>query len=172
MADHIIKNSLLKAKVSDHGAELRSLVSLKSNSEIMWQADPKYWGRTSPVLFPIVGGLWEKKYTYKGESYSLSQHGFARDMDFALVKEAEDELVFELCANEETLKKYPFSFSLKIGYKLEGAKLTVSYIVKNAGTGDMYFSIGAHPRLTVILATTPCCLKKAARHARIRLDRA
>ena len=126
MAEHILKNSFIAIKVSDHGAELKSLVKADSGKEFMWQADAKYWGRTAPVLFPIVGSVWNGEYKVNGVSYKLSQHGFARDMEFSLVKEAEDELVFELTQNEETLKKFPFKFSLKIGYKLVGSKVVVS----------------------------------------------
>ena len=62
MAEHVLKNDELQIRVSDHGAELRSLTKAGTGKEFMFQADPKYWGRTSPVLFPIVGGLWENKY--------------------------------------------------------------------------------------------------------------
>ena len=145
MAEHILKNSYISIKVSDHGAELKSLVKADSGKEFMWQADAKYWGRTAPVLFPIVGSVWNGEYKVNGVSYKLSQHGFSRDMEFSLVKEAEDELVFELKDNEESLKKFPFKFSLKIGYKIVGSKVTVSYTVSNPDDKEMYFSIGAHP---------------------------
>lgn len=145
MAEHILKNSFIAIKVSDHGAELKSLVKADSGKEFMWQADAKYWGRTAPVLFPIVGSVWNGEYKVNGVSYKLSQHGFARDMEFSLIKEAEDELVFELKDNEESLKKFPFKFSLKIGYKLVGSKVVVSYKVSNPDDKEMYFSIGAHP---------------------------
>ena len=145
MSEHILKNSYISIKVSDHGAELKSLVKADSGKEFMWQADAKYWGRTAPVLFPIVGSVWNGEYKVNGVSYKLSQHGFARDMEFSLVKEAEDELVFELKDSEESLKKFPFKFSLKIGYKIVGSKVTVSYTVSNPDDKEMYFSIGAHP---------------------------
>ena len=126
----------------------------------MWQADPKYWGRTSPVLFPIVGGLWENKYAYKGVTYSMPKHGFARDMDFTLVSEADDELVFELHDNEETRKMYPFAFTLRIGYKLTGSKLDVTYTVVNDNEGTMCFSIGAHPAFNCDLTTDKLLFEK------------
>ena len=165
MSEHIIKNDIISATVSDHGAELRSLVILKSNKEVMWQADPKFWGRTSPVLFPIVGGLWGNKYSFKGETYSLPKHGFARDMDFELVSETKDELVFELQDNEETRKVYPFSFTLRIGYKLTGAKLEVKYEVFNNNTDSFYFSIGAHPAFVCNLNTDKLLFEKDGKPA-------
>ena len=74
MAEHILKNSFIAIKVSDHGAELKSLVKADSGKEFMWQADAKYWGRTAPVLFPIVGSVWNGEYNVNGVSYKLSQH--------------------------------------------------------------------------------------------------
>ena len=76
----------------------------------MWQADPAFWGRTSPVLFPLVGNYWQKKSRFAGRPYEMGQHGFARDMDFSLLSQTGDELVFELRDNEATHAKYPFSF--------------------------------------------------------------
>ena len=52
---HIIENDKLKVVVADHGAEIRSIVRKRDGLEMMWQADAAYWGRTSPVLFPLVG---------------------------------------------------------------------------------------------------------------------
>lgn len=33
-----------------------------------------------PILFPICGNLPNNIYTYKGNEYTLKQHGFARDL--------------------------------------------------------------------------------------------
>ena len=79
----ILSNAVLTVEVSGHGAELQSI--RKNDVEYLWQGDPAYWGRRSPVLFPIVGSVWEKKYRVDGKEYELGQHGFARDMDFELV---------------------------------------------------------------------------------------
>ena len=97
------------------------------------------------VLFPFVGAVKNKTYTHEGKSYSMGQHGFARDMEFTLVSRKEDEIFFELRADAATLQKYPFHFALRIGYRMEGQALTVSWTVKNEGEERMYFSIGAHP---------------------------
>ena len=39
-----------------------------------WCGDPKYWGRTSPVLFPFVGAPKNKEYRYEGRTYPMGQH--------------------------------------------------------------------------------------------------
>ena len=138
-----ISNKQLTIQVSPHGAELCSIVA--NGKEYLWQADPAFWKRHSPVLFPIVGSVWENEYRNEGIPYTLTQHGFARDMEFTLISEKEDEVRYRLVSNEETLHKYPFPFCLEIGYRIQGKKIEVMWEVKNTGDKVMYFQIGAHP---------------------------
>jgi len=140
---HTLKNNVLTVTVSDHGAELQSI--RKGETEYLWQGDPVYWGRRSPVLFPIVGSVWEKRYRVNGKEYGLGQHGFARDMDFTLVSASDTEVRYRLESDEETLKKYPFQFVLEIAYRLHGSSLDVIWEVVNPSDGEIYFQIGAHP---------------------------
>lgn len=138
-----LKNELLSIKVSSHGAELSSLVC--NGKEYLWQADPAYWGRHSPVLFPIVGRVWENIYRIGDAPYSLPQHGFARDMEFQLIHESENELRYRLTHTEETLAKYPYPFVLEVGYRISGREVEVIWQVTNPSGEDIYFQIGAHP---------------------------
>lgn len=138
-----ISNKQLTIQVSPHGAELCSIVA--NGKEYLWQADPAFWKRHSPVLFPIVGSVWENEYRNEGIPYTLTQHGFARDMEFTLISEKEDEVRYRLVSNKETLHKYPFPFCLEIGYRIQGKKIEVMWEVKNTGDKEMYFQIGAHP---------------------------
>lgn len=140
-----LSNEKLTIRVSDQGAELSSIVANATGREYLWQADPTFWKRHSPILFPIVGGVWEGEYRHEGKKYNLSQHGFARDMDFTLIHESANELLYALESNPETLKVYPFPFRLEIGYRLEGSTVEVLWTVKNPGDSDLYFQIGAHP---------------------------
>ncbi|MFW2441896.1 aldose 1-epimerase family protein [Aliarcobacter butzleri] len=144
-----IKNSFIKAKIKSFGAELNSLQKIDNDFEYIWQANSQYWARHSPVLFPIVGRLKDDSYFYKDKKYSLSQHGFARDKEFELIKKGEDFIEFILKNDEETLKNYPFLFELNISYKLEKTKLIISYKVKNRSEDRLYFSIGAHPAFNI-----------------------
>ncbi len=144
MNTYTISNSYLTAKFTTLGAELISLQNM-NNREYIWSADPKFWKRHSPVLFPLVGKYKDNKCIYQGKSYELPQHGFARDMDFQLFSQKNDEIWFRLVSNEETLAKYPFSFELLCGYVLENKRLTVKWKVINSQEETMYFSIGAHP---------------------------
>ena len=96
-----VSNQELTIRVSEHGAELSSIVANATGKEYLWQADPAFWKRHSPVLFPIVGSVWKAEYRNEGTVYPLSQHGFARDMDFTLIDEAENELRFALESRSE-----------------------------------------------------------------------
>lgn len=138
-----LSNSELQIMVSAAGAELCSIMC--NGKEYLWQADPAYWNRHSPVLFPIVGRVWDNTYRCEGGTYSLGQHGFARDMEFSLVSVSDDEVWYRLTDNEETLRKYPYNFCLEIGYRIEGKKIHVMWRVANSGDREMYFQIGAHP---------------------------
>lgn len=145
MAIHIIENEFIRVEIESFGAEIKSLYGKKTEREYMWYGDEKFWGRTSPILFPFVGSVKEKKYKYKDKEYEMGQHGFARDMEFETVSKSEEEVCFCLRATEETKKKYPFDFCLQVAYHLEKNKVKVGWKVINEGNEVMYFSIGGHP---------------------------
>lgn len=140
-----IKNEEITLQISSLGAEMKSLKDNQTGVEYLWQADPKYWGRTSQVLFPLVGNYKERETIFEGRSYFLSQHGFARDMEFEVLLEKEQEIWFVLKSTEETLKIFPFKFCLSLGYRLKGRCVEVLWKVENTDTKKMYFSIGGHP---------------------------
>lgn len=141
----VIENEFLKVGVNDFGAELCSIFDKAKNQEAIWQADPAFWARHAPVLFPFVGKVNGGFYTHKGIKYPMGQHGFARDKAFEYSGGDEKTIIHILKADEETKKVYPFGFELKITHSLEGRTVKVSYEVKNSGGETMYFSIGAHP---------------------------
>lgn len=142
---HYLENDVLKITVDTHGAELSSIINKKENKEMLWQGDPEYWGRRSPVLFPVVGKYKNGKTTYEGTEYSLGQHGFARDSEFTLIEKTETRLAFELTSSKETLAKYPFKFRLICSFELQNDKIIVGWNVENIDDKKIYFSIGAHP---------------------------
>ncbi len=132
-------------QLAEGGAEIKSVVTKATGYENMWQADPTIWGRTAPVLFPIVGKLKNNSYSFEGKQYSLPQHGFARDKIFKIISQSENNVVFELRADEEMKKVFPFNFVLQIEFTLNKNILTTNYTVKNSGENEMYFSLGTHP---------------------------
>lgn len=139
-----IANKNLEAAINHKGAELISLKTM-SGTEYIWEGNVGFWGKHSPVLFPIVGTLKDNTYIYNGHSYTLPRHGFARDMDFRLIEKKDDLAVFSLCYSEETLEVYPFPFELQLVYTLEEKGLSIGYRVINKGNDPLFFSLGAHP---------------------------
>ena len=73
-----LENEILYVEMVEHGAELTRIYNKKTGAEILWNADPKFWKRHSPVLFPNVGKTWHNVVKIQGEQYPTSQHGFAR----------------------------------------------------------------------------------------------
>lgn len=142
---HYLENDILKITVDTHGAELSSIYRKDERREMLWQGDPEFWGRRSPVLFPVVGKYKNGKTTYEGKEYFSGQHGFARDSEFTLVEKTEDKLSFELLSNEETLKQYPFRFRLVCSFELNNDRIIVGWNVENIDDKTICFSIGAHP---------------------------
>ena len=140
-----LQNQWLSIGIKKKGAELCSIFSLEKKIEYIWQADPKYWGRHSCILFPIVGRLKNGQFTQDGIDYSIAQHGFVRDLDFEVISQNETYLSMGLRSNEETLKMYPYHFSIEINYTLDGHRLSIEYVVGNNDSQMMPFSIGAHP---------------------------
>lgn len=143
-----ISNEQITLQVSSAlGAQIKSLI--KNNTEMMWQGDPKYWGRTSPVLFPFVGKLKDNQYQSEGKIYPMTQHGFLRDRCFDLVSSTVDELVYQYKSTAGDYGNYPFKFICTISYKLVGDELITSYEVVNNDSKQMSFQIGAHPAFNI-----------------------
>lgn len=142
---YILRNDDLVVYISNQGAELMSVKNVKNKTEYIWNGDPDYWNRRSPLLFPIVGELNGQVYRYKGKEYRMPRHGFARNMLFSKSVETEDQIWFALDSNEETKKMYPFDFHLAVRYRLRGKILEVRWVVTNRDSETMLFSIGGHP---------------------------
>lgn len=143
MAVYSLSNSKISITVNSFGAELTSFKA--GGTELLGQAEKSVWQRRAPVLFPIVGKLKNNQITYNQINYNINQHGFARDSEFVFIEQSSSVLEFELTANEESLKVYPFHFSLRIRYELKANKVEITYTVFNSGGEESFFSIGAHP---------------------------
>ena len=144
-----ISNDRLAVTVNEKGAELQSLQL--DGREYLWQADPKFWSKRSPVLFPIVGELKDGKYLFAGKEYKLPRHGFARDKTFDVKQLNAGSVIFTLASDEETFNVFPFHFDFQIEYTLGDVEIFCTYIVHNAGSDVMFFSVGGHPAFNVPL---------------------
>ncbi len=144
-----ITNDFLEATINEKGAEL---VSLRANEiEYIWQADPQYWGRHAPILFPFVGRLKDNQYSYQGKTYPMGQHGFARDKEFKVLEQTKEKVTLVLTSDEETKKVYPFDFSLTVSYEIWGEGVRIRFDVENTGEEEMIFALGGHPAFNIPL---------------------
>ena len=160
----IIKNDKLCVAISPKGAELQSIKDT-NGKEYLWQADPRFWERHSPILFPIVGSLWNGRCHINGKTYEMGRHGFARDCNFELVGKGVSKAVFAFSNNEETLKRYPYQFNLAISYKLDDNQIHVTWHVENTDDKTIYFQIGGHPAFNL-----PDLQPEEPIHGRLRFD--
>jgi len=146
-----LENEHLRIDINSKGAELNSLYNKKFQLEYMWSGDPAFWNKKSPVLFPIVGTLKGNTFYFNENTYHLSRHGFAREMEFALTSQTDSSITLSLEDTAGTLEVFPFHFRFDIGYSILGDKLYVLYRVINRDNGPIYFSVGGHPAFKVPL---------------------
>ncbi|MCM1517460.1 MAG: aldose 1-epimerase family protein [Pseudoflavonifractor sp.] len=146
-----ITNKYITVTVDTHGAELQSIINNRTGQQYLWQGDKRYWGRRSPVLFPFVGAVANGHYRYADKEYPMTQHGFARDMEFTPMTQPSDDseevnsLWFFVESSDKTREIYPFDWRLEIGYIVDETRITVCWRVINKSTSAMPFQIGAHP---------------------------
>lgn len=146
-----LENNELKIAIAEKGAELQSIFNKETQLEYLWEGDPAYWGKKSPVLFPIVGTLKNNQFSHNGDSYPLSRHGFARDKTFKVAESSSTRVSLTLDADAETLAQYPFLFRFSIVYEINKNKLSCTYQITNIDVKPMYCSVGAHPAFKVPL---------------------
>ena len=138
-----IRTAGISAAIDAHGAELVSLRDA-AGEELLWQAGPE-WPRHAPVLFPIVGRLADDTLRHDGKTYSMGQHGIARDSLFTLAEKTPERVVLRLTECAASLAQFPFGFVLDMIYAVEGASLTVTARITNPGETVLPCGIGAHP---------------------------
>ena len=159
-----LQNEQLSVVISEKGAELQSIKDA-NGKEYLWQADPNFWPRHSPILFPIVCSVNNDTYRIEGKEYHLPRHGFARDTEFKLIAQSERKVTFALESSEETKMVYPYDFTLSISYILDDKKIGVIWHVLNTDTQEIHFQIGGHPAFNV-----PGMKTGENQYGRIRLD--
>lgn len=146
-----LENETLEILVAAKGAELQKIYNKHTELDYLWSADPAFWGKHSPILFPIVGTLKDGSYIFNNQTYHLPRHGFARDQEFTVLNHSDTEILLSLRQSEATLEVYPFIFELQIKYTLLENRVQVDYDVINEDDKTLWFSIGAHPAFRVPL---------------------
>lgn len=152
---YTIKNESLSVTIDTLGAQMQTITSA-DGVEYLWYGDPKYWGSRATNLFPYVGRMTNGTYIYRGKTYQMGPHGFARNMEFTAQQESNACVTFTLTDDETTRACYPFQFAFSVIYELSGPQVKITYRVENKGTDVMYFGLGGHPGFRLPLEEGKC----------------
>ena len=139
-----LRSTTVEIIINPLGAEIQQLKHA-THGNILWQKNDQIWNRFAPILFPIVGRLMNDQYTLNDQTYTMRQHGFARDQVFQVIEHSEDSITLRLTDNEQTLAQYPFRFELLVKYTLYQDKLEIEHRVTNLDVKELYYSLGGHP---------------------------
>ena len=148
MPNILLKYGATTAVIQRKGAQM---VSFKGNDgrEVIWQADPKIWGDSSPVLFPICGMAKDDHVIIDGVAYPMEKHGFCLTPEFEIAKQGDDFVDLVLMPNEESRPQYPFEFVFHVIYTLRENGFRTDYVVENKSDKVMPFCVGGHPGFNV-----------------------
>lgn len=102
-----------------------------------------------PFLFPIFGRLTDWKYTWEGQEYSMSIHGFGHTSVWQVAAHTENQLVLVLEASEETLSQYPFRFRVTLTFRVENGTVSILQKYENLDSKVMPYNFGFHPYFRV-----------------------
>jgi galactose mutarotase-like enzyme len=140
----VIRSEGLVAEISRHGAELIRLQD-RDGKDLLWNGCEKWWTGRAPLLFPIVGRLPNDTATIDGETFSMRQHGFARNRQFSVVGAGASECILRLASDDATRQQFPFDFVLEVAFVIAGSALRIGATVFNQSSRAMPVSFGFHP---------------------------
>lgn len=132
-----------RATIALRGAEITRWRA--AGTDLLWSADPAWWPRTAPVLFPIVGRVRGGELRVGDVAYPMGVHGFAAAQRFTVEATASSEATFVLRDDETSRAVFPFPFRLSITYALGEATLETRCEVHNPGDVPLPYALGLHP---------------------------
>ncbi|GGB26661.1 aldose 1-epimerase [Sphingomonas metalli] len=139
-----IRTDAVSAAINPFGAELTHLRDT-DGAELMTDADPAFWPKHAPILFPVVG-VTNGGIRIDGTTYPMTKHGFARDLAFAVSEQGDDHAVFTLSDSAVTRAIYPFAFRLEVSFRVEGATLSIAArIINPDAERTLPAQFGFHP---------------------------
>lgn len=144
-----ISNNQLAVTISPIGAEVHSIKDVNTQCEYLWHGDAQWWSGHSPILFPIVGGLWNGTCRVDGQELHISKHGFVRRAPWRVVCVEADKAVFEFVSTVGTFAIFPYAFRLTATYSLDDRKLRAEFCVENLGGSPFCFQLGGHPAIAL-----------------------
>ncbi len=142
-----LQNNNLVMEISEVGAEIHSLYNTKTGVQYIFDGNPVFWPRHTPLLFPVTGPLAQGKVEAKGNTYTMPVNGFARDLSFSTVEKTQHQATFVLQADERTRAFYPFEFSLTVTHTLLENGYTSSAVIK--AQEDLSCTFGWHPAFSL-----------------------
>lgn len=149
MKSIVISNGQIEAVIlPDFGG---TVAHLKVNGTEILRMDEGLLGVSNtlaggiPVLFPFVSATPGNEAVFRGESYTMPNHGFAKDLPFDIVSAESAKCEILLKSTEVTRRYYPYEFEFRLIYEIIGNEFKTTMAVKNAGDVEMPFAAGFHP---------------------------
>lgn len=106
-----------------------------------------------PVLFPICGNLPDDSLPLASGTYTLKQHGFARNLPWTIeLLDDQSGVRLSLVDTADTRAAYPFAFRVQMDVRPVASALEIVTTVTNTsaeGGEAMPFSFGLHPYFNV-----------------------
>ena len=139
---YTVTDGKLTVAVTTDGAQIRS-IRTSDGTEYIWSADPAWWPKSAPIMFPICGGLKDDRFTHNGKTYTLAKHGFT-GREFAVESHTADTLTLFIKESADTLAMYPFHFIFRVTFAVKNGTLSVTYTTVNTGDETLYYADGGH----------------------------
>ena len=138
----------------ERGGVITNWVS--DGKEILYFDEKRFRDKTKsirggiPILFPICGNLSTSSSVFGKDYLQLTQHGFARDLQWQYsFNQNKQSLCLLLNESKKTKKYYPFDFVLKIEVTLKINCLGFEITIYNKTDRGMPINFGLHPYFNV-----------------------
>ena len=133
-----------EAVVCTRGGEMVSCRTAEGR-ELLWQADPRVWDQSAPILFPVCGVVKDGVIRIGGKPFPMPMHGFAQGADFQLLRKGEGFVELGLFPTEKIRACYPFNFAFHVTHTLNRNGYRTDFLVQNHSDQPMPFCVGGHP---------------------------
>ena len=144
-----ISNQELSVSISAFGAEIQSVRDVRTGQEYWWNGDARFWSGRSPLLFPVVGRLWDDTARFGRTTTQIPKHGVVRKVEWTLVEQSETQVTYRRIGTVADFTVFPFSWTLEVTYVLSARRLEAHFRVINTGSGELLFQFGGHPALAL-----------------------
>lgn len=131
------------ARIATRGAE--PVAWSVDGAGLLWDADPTWWPKSAPVLFPLVGQTVAGSIKVDEVRYPMPVHGFAPTSTYAIEEKEADHVRMSLTDDAATRAAYPFAFALTADYRVAPGRFSAVFAVSNTGAVAMPYAIGFHP---------------------------